>query len=37
MSFRGVYDNGNESCLSFVPRFGIWKILYMELAIESAD
>ena len=25
--FRGVYDRGIASCLSFVPNFGIWNIL----------
>lgn len=27
MNFRGVYIKGIESCLSFVPNFGIWKML----------
>ena len=27
MNLRGVWDSGMVSCLSFVPSFGIWKIL----------
>lgn len=27
MNLRGVYESGIESCFSFVPNLGIWKIL----------